>query len=398
MNKDIKTCIKELRESPLFALSKCSNELAHTNFWAWLIEECIKDGKNVFVEVFIPGFYEKGYVFSKVTREEGHRDLTIYYERDTEQRGCHIVENKIKSIPTETQLEDYKNNVENTFFGGTLTGITKTLDKIPDGYNVGDWGFVDYETIASNIEKQLKQFGKDYVHREVIEQYIQDIRNISGLITKEIENTGEKYKWKIEDIDKGNEEEIEKIKMGDILLKQLGCQFAKEVQERINKEGEDLRSTWGKPFVNNDFNNKKATITVVYKESDGSEELKNKEEIGRFGIQIEGDQFRLYGGPGSEGKKYKKHEDLFNELKKRNWLQAFDAKADTPTIRGNKTAMRGGRGKHGKLEYCRYTGSNYTHIYQYWDIEENNREDLCNDIIEYLKEAKQIIDTGLSFR
>lgn len=398
MNKDIKTCIKELKESPLFALSKCSNELAHTNFWAWLIEECIIDDKNIFVEVFIPDFYENGYVFNKATREEGHRDLTIYYERETGQRGCHIVENKIKAIPTKTQLEGYEKDVEGTFFGGTLTGIMKTLDEIPEGHQVGDWGFVDYETIANNIEKQLNQFDEDYVHRKVIEQYIQDIRNINGLITKEIENTGEKYKWKIEDIDKGNEEEIEKIKMGDILLKQLGCQFAKEVQERINKEGEVLRSTWGKPFVNNDFNNKRATITVVYKEADGSEEPMNKEEIGRLGIQIEGDQFRLYGGPGSEGKKYKKHEELFNELKKRKWLQAFDAKVDTPTIRGNETAMQGGRGKHGKLEYCRYTGSNYTHIYQYWDIGERKREDLCNDIIEYLKEAKKIIDAGLSFR
>ena len=50
----------ELKESPLFALSLCGKELAHSNFWKWLIYKIDDNGKQPFVEVFIPDFEKKG--------------------------------------------------------------------------------------------------------------------------------------------------------------------------------------------------------------------------------------------------------------------------------------------------------------------------------------------------
>lgn len=93
--------IQELEKSPLFALSLCGKELAHSNFWEWLIK--LEDNKkHPFIEV-LQGFYKNNYVFTGVKREENHRDITIHY-KDGNVEKCFVIENKLKSIPTIEQL------------------------------------------------------------------------------------------------------------------------------------------------------------------------------------------------------------------------------------------------------------------------------------------------------
>ena len=377
--------ITELKESPLFALSKCSNELAHTNFWVWLIEEFVVDNKHIFIEAFVPDFYKKKYVFDGAEREIGHRDLTLYChaEGEDEKTKCYIVENKIKAIPEAEQLQTYQKEVGSAFIEGILTGINDTLDSKPYG-----WSFISHREIAERMEQILNTKKVDADKKKVIEQYIQDIRNISNIINTGINNAGDMYEWEVE-------KEVDDIKLGDILLKQLGCNFAKEIRAKIEEEKNSLRSSWGLPFVRTDFNNKKATITIVYKESDKrGEEPSEEDEFGRLGVQIEGKQFRIYGGRGPRGEeKLKAADTLYKEFEKRTWFESYNKKAG---IAGHKTGMRE---KSGGKSYCKYTGKDYTHIYQWWEIKKRTaREDLCNDIISQLNQAKEMIDGGYSFK
>ena len=103
MNKNEK-CIYELKKSPLFALSSSSKEFSHPNYWTWLMED-----DAVFIEVFFEKLQGKK---CKIFREKNHCDITIECEGK-----AYIIENKIKSIPTQEHLDKYKKNVDN-FEGG----------------------------------------------------------------------------------------------------------------------------------------------------------------------------------------------------------------------------------------------------------------------------------------
>lgn len=424
MSKDIQQCIGELKQSPLFALSKCSNELAHTNFWAWLIEECIIDGENKFVELFIPGFYKDKHVFHKVTREEGNRDLTIYYDieygkkKEEKKVSCHIVENKIKTIPTKKQLIKYEDEIKDkmlTFFdsnseqkrkvkkrftGGTLTGIKNTLDNLPE-----QWTPLLYKEMAEKMDKIVLNAEKEkrnVPNKGIIKQYIKDINNISTIITTEVDRIGNDF---ILDLNGFNiKEDIESIKLGDILLKQIGCKYAQEIERELKKHEKELETDWGYPSVETAFNHKKVTITVVYKDTIIYKEKGNdkEKEIGRLGVQIEGNEFRIYGGPFHSSETIKNGlrqvEQRFLEEK---WFEPYDANEKEKKIREKPTVMNCGKDK----DYCcGYVTSNYIHLYQYWRIDmwmmnqEHNKQDLYEEIIEELKTAKEIINSGFSFR
>lgn len=75
--------VDNLKKSPLYAISKCGIELAHSNFWKWMIEFDYFDGfrkNNPFIEVFIKDFYVNGNEFSSVEREKDNMDLLISFE------------------------------------------------------------------------------------------------------------------------------------------------------------------------------------------------------------------------------------------------------------------------------------------------------------------------------
>ena len=176
-------CVEELKKSPLFAISRCGIELAHSNFWKWLID--IEDDKHQhpFIEVFIPDFYNNGYSFPDVKREEWHRDLSIHYKDEQNNAYCFVVENKIKSIPTQKQLDHYKDKIESAkrekFGGGVLTGIVETLTP------KNGWKFLSYKEIAARIKyiNELQKVNIGNFYYETIAQYAKDLRNIYSMGT-----------------------------------------------------------------------------------------------------------------------------------------------------------------------------------------------------------------------
>ena len=90
-NNDLKQIADKLNNSPLFQLSLCSKELAHSNFWKWLIELNTGDEErpcHPFVKIFIPDFYDNEYEFEEVRREEKHRDLSIHYKDEEGNFRC----------------------------------------------------------------------------------------------------------------------------------------------------------------------------------------------------------------------------------------------------------------------------------------------------------------------
>ena len=385
MNNSVSSAIQELNKSPIFALSLGGKELSHSNFWKWLIDLEIGDEHpHPFIEVFMPGFYKNGFVFTNVKREEGNRDISIHFDDNEGNPKCFVIENKLKSIPTEKQLKKYTGDLEEKFGGGLLTGLRETLKLSSDG----EWDFRDYDHIADDIERINERYKdeneKNYYY---IRDYVENIRNISEVINGRIEEQKDIYVWE--------DNELDEIKLADIFLKHQAEVFKNEIEASIKKDKKNYKTKWGDPFVYTSFNNKKPTITVIYQEKD---DKKKKDddfeagEIGRIGIQIEGKEFRLYAGPSKEGNIAFE----FDKLRDLDWFEEFDYKK-SKKIDNKKTSMEGGREDK---RFCQYKKNNYKHMYQYWNIDKGTPyENLIKEILKKLKDAKKIIDASeLSFK
>ena len=155
--------IEELKNNPIFAMSLSSKELFHSNFWLWLFERNI-----AYAKTFFPDLKE----IKAVTREQGHRDITIWQtetlkKKSSQYDDAYVIENKFKSIPTKEQLiryqaylEDSKNESNNkSFLGGVLTGIEKP--DFMDDLELDKWKFISYNEIGENIKFVAEKVEKD---------------------------------------------------------------------------------------------------------------------------------------------------------------------------------------------------------------------------------------------
>ncbi len=93
--------IENLKLSPLFNLSLSSKELFHSNFLAWLCKMYPESVGRVFADFLKSS--PASCVGLKVYREQRNIDLTLEYSDGQ----LLIVENKVKSIPSLKQLEEY---------------------------------------------------------------------------------------------------------------------------------------------------------------------------------------------------------------------------------------------------------------------------------------------------
>lgn len=179
----IKRLTESLLKSPLFNLSLGSKELFHSDFLAWFCTEYRSQASTLFKE-FVSGeslcIKERG-----VLRERNHQDLRIQFEGGQ----TLVVENKVKSIPNEGQLDEYSKRYSNdpkmaflllslvrpSF--GLISGETLEL---PSGRN---WRYMDYASLARGLEKLIASVeGSTLYHGELLKDYVSFITNLDRLV------------------------------------------------------------------------------------------------------------------------------------------------------------------------------------------------------------------------
>ena len=120
--------VEFLKQSLLYQMSLGSKELYHSNVWAWLIEN-----DPAFIKAFVPDFDDNTYEivehepeYKHVLREYNHRDIIIWlHKKGSDEKCFYVIENKIKSLQSESQLKDYSENLgDYTMLGGVVTGIS----------------------------------------------------------------------------------------------------------------------------------------------------------------------------------------------------------------------------------------------------------------------------------
>ena len=166
----------ELKRSPLFNLSLASKELFHSNFLSWL-SECNWD---VFVKV-MSDLAKKHFDWNKkdfeVCREDDNFDLSVRKKLDN--MPVFVLENKVKSIPTEEQLKRYTEKVQSKKMD--ITAISFVLLSLTELNNCPtEWKQRNYNDLSNYILRYLNDIADCY-HRLVVMDYCTYISNLQLL-------------------------------------------------------------------------------------------------------------------------------------------------------------------------------------------------------------------------
>lgn len=359
-----KNMIDNLKANPLFAMSLCSKELFHSNFWAWLIEN-----DPEYATVFFKDF--NVHVFDKVQRESLHRDITII----TTQKEYFIVENKLKSIPREDQLNDYKKSY---FTKGVLTGIEDI------GIKSDGWSFISYDDIAKGIMEVTEKSSKEIIreNKSLIISYYKMLCQISKLL-----------KMALSDKKTLNYEEYNKfhdIRLHDIYQKMCAQKFLAYFNDHSRKELEECCPRGYTLQAENYYTNGKAGIDIRYV---ADKILKMMEPV-MAGVQIEHDQYRIV-VQREPGRSIIPTDEVYQEFLSYGLFDSsFDRKAEKRMAFDKLTSMKP-RGNNGM--YNTYSNDNgYVFVYQYYNLDfksDSVRYNiLCNNIVQDMKKVSQILE------
>jgi hypothetical protein len=374
--------IEELHQSPIYAMSLCSKELFHSNFWAWLMEQ-----DEAFIEIFFTN--EGNKELSGIGREDGNRDITIYRKNGNPKKqkpnDVYVIENKLKSIPTVEQLDTYKQKIDNenwgVWKGGVLTGIKKPSFELPDG-----WSFLPHKEIANKIMVTAQNSSADTIKNsiEIIKQYCEVLSNICDILEYTVDMTDNIFEY---DVD-----ELNKIRISDIAKKMKAENFLVHLRKFLKERESELPTVYNEFTLKTgvSFNNGKATIDVRY----SSWYHDDQKEWFCIGVQIEEYQYRRLV---EQDKTNSTLESLYDKYKIADiaWFDDEYDKEKNRKIFNNPTTMK----PRGNKKYNKYEGS-YNFVYQYYDLFKSVSEDkkeyykyeeVCQLIYEDLKKAYDLI-------
>ena len=166
--------LETLKNSPLSQLSLCSKELFHSNFLAWLCENYEEVGRATFGEFITLNLGDK---IRRVDREKKNIDLWLKFSGGQEL----VIENKVKSIPTATQLEEYSAKVGSIQTSFLLLSLSRPIffdssEMVYEAAHKRPWHYLSYGALAERLRGVL-QSGTEVpaagtYHRELIEDYI----------------------------------------------------------------------------------------------------------------------------------------------------------------------------------------------------------------------------------
>lgn len=167
----MKSEINKLKNNVMFHLSLSDKELFHSNFLAWILSSDFPlVATRRLLKLPAAGTLD-------VEREKKNLDLTIALDSKT----LLVVENKIKSLPTRKQLEDYSGKVSADVRKLLLAPqmfIEVCAEEIPS-----DWGTLAYEDLASALKKDAEKFGKNLAFvRELVLRYSEFVTAYCGIL------------------------------------------------------------------------------------------------------------------------------------------------------------------------------------------------------------------------
>lgn len=271
--------IEELQKSLVYKMSLGSKELYHSNVWTWLIRQ-----DPAFAKAFIPDI-DDNIIFDDVSREERHRDLTIWYNMPDGSKQFYIIENKLKSIPHINQLEEYTKDAGDNMIGGVLTGLSKPV--IMDGKDIitvngKNWHFVPYSTLSKKMKEiaDTSESPEIKKSKEIIDEYLNNNELVEIIVMSELDKDSLKQRWN------NNWNHLNDLGLVDLINKLSGSRLVNYVRQRLEEDKINLLYL----ELAEGFHNKK--VTLDFRLTNWYDYKEKNHNYLKIGVQIEGNQYR----------------------------------------------------------------------------------------------------------
>lgn len=207
---------RKLSSSPLFNLSLASRELFHSNFISWLCNTYKCEMGKLFSEYVL-----NGKNIENCVREAKRADIKITFD-STE---VLIIENKVKSVPNESQLRDYEKKFETN--GLLLLTMTQP------GFEFGKWKVLPYDEFLKQLRIHFlndKSKLTDAYNYSLIEDYV----NFTSLLLESFNQFNNFRDFTFKDY-YSRLEPFRKIRIYDMILKRTYEAIAHDIKERIEE-------------------------------------------------------------------------------------------------------------------------------------------------------------------
>ena len=372
-----------LKGSLLYQMSLGSKELYHSNVWAWLIEN-----DHAFVNAFFPAFDQNAYIVLGVSRECCHRDLIIWLHKNgcPDGKGAYylLIENKIKSLHSYTQLEGYTQPLwGNALLGAAFTGIENNLENnellLKNGETEVTWLFRPHRAIAAALRQIAEGSSSGAIRSRLqqIDEYCSILESIDALLQKALKKNEGKLSYSTDGLPLSDE----RIRLDDVFVKLKGADFLAYL--RKNRAAFDTLCPAERgfyPILSQSFNNKNATLDIRF-----SNWQEHCPEYLHIGIQIEGTQYRICAERNGDRHSV---DEVYNELKHLWFDDSFDPKTNR-LVFGKKTSQRAKYDCYGR-------GSRtYSFVYQYYRLDGVDSEypALLSLLVQDMERARNVIKT-----
>ena len=248
--ESISQICKKLSNSYLFQASLGSKELFHSNMIAWLLEQTNNEGeygklealqlfgKNVLKQDSFPKIDFDNKKSYSIKREKNNIDITIEWEGENGKNFA-FIENKMKSIPTHEQLEEYNKKIKDLLPKVDDEKIHKVLlTPFMPSIEYDKWENVTYENHILNFLTTCKNnitFRNDDVNI-FLDNYISVVENLIRLVdTFQINNDGEFLNRKYNFYSKEIIEPVIDIRLHDFILKLVHDKIRVIIKNQLGK-------------------------------------------------------------------------------------------------------------------------------------------------------------------
>ncbi|WP_300723295.1 PD-(D/E)XK nuclease family protein [uncultured Alistipes sp.] len=291
--------VNSLQSSPLFQLSLTSKELFHSNFLYWLGVTY----RDLFKETFSnlgcrTAAWPEGWTVEREYKAAKSISLDLCVKGPGKRGKIYLIlENKVKSIPNQQQLNRYVaiRNVAPTCDFILLSLATDFPDKDQIDVNSGGkWIVWNYGDLAAALDKALTSCGGNVrpFHKAILEDYIQMVRGLDGLFGHLTVDDNGRYCDNVSQV-------YANLRMDDVYEKVRTSSIVEKLRNRLKKEfpnqtidikselkieeiGESNEKPLTKVYVDSGYTNKQGVVDAKVKIND------------RYvlTVQIQGEQYR----------------------------------------------------------------------------------------------------------
>ena len=212
-NSALQKKARELELSPLFNVSLANKELFHSNFLAWLGETY----PTLFLKLMSDVLGKKLEISTEIRIEREYHNFDIAVFETGRDHGCLklIIENKVKSIPSLKQLQEYEKRVAQQNGDKVicvLLSISPDLQDNDINIKKTNWHFVDYKKLSSSLSSLWGKEVENHYHAELIKDYCSYMDNLQYVIDTMCDiHTNNKYFY-----EEPTSKMIEKLRINDI--------------------------------------------------------------------------------------------------------------------------------------------------------------------------------------